>query len=104
MQMPEYFQKAWAFIFPNEDDFGITPVEAMAMRCVTFCYNAGGPKELITDGVNGYLFNTDNDLVKKTQSVMKNASLQNELTENARTYVTKNFSHDVYKQRLKKLL
>ena len=46
--MPKYFQAAEAFIFPtNVEDFGITPVEAMASGTPVIAYKAGGPLDYI---------------------------------------------------------
>ncbi len=86
------------------EHFGITPVEAMAMRAIPFCFNAGGPKELIADGINGYLFDTGEELLKKMASVMKSKSKQDEIKKNAHLFAVKNFSYEVYKQKLKTLL
>lgn len=86
------------------EHFGITPIEAMAMRAIPFCFNAGGPKELIADGVNGFLFNSETELIEKMSSVMSSDKMRDEIAENAHTYALKNFSYEVYKQNLKKLL
>ncbi len=42
-----------AFVFPGEEDFGITPLEAMAMGRPVIAYGAGGALETIIDGVTG---------------------------------------------------
>ena len=86
------------------EHFGITPIEAMAMRTIPFCFNAGGPKELIADGVNGFLFNDEKELIEKMSIVMGDDKKQNEISENAHNYAQKNFSYDIYKHNLKKLL
>lgn len=45
-----------AFIFPGEEDFGITPVEAMAAGRPVIAYAAGGALETIIDGLTGRFF------------------------------------------------
>jgi glycosyltransferase involved in cell wall biosynthesis len=55
-EMPEYFQKAWAFIFPNEDDFGITAVEAMAAGTPVIAYKAGGALDYVVPNKTGIFF------------------------------------------------
>jgi glycosyltransferase involved in cell wall biosynthesis len=45
-----------AFLFPGEDDFGITPVEAMAAGRPVVAYGAGGAVDTIVDGGTGVLF------------------------------------------------
>lgn len=55
-QIPKYFQKAEAFIMPNEDDFGITPVEAMAAGTPVIAYKAGGALDYLVPGATGEFF------------------------------------------------
>lgn len=45
-----------ALIYPQEEDFGITAVEAMAAGRPVIAYGAGGALETIQDGVTGKLF------------------------------------------------
>jgi len=45
-----------AFIFPGEEDFGITPVEAQACGKPVIAYAAGGALETVVDGVTGLFF------------------------------------------------
>ncbi len=45
-----------ALIFPGEEDFGITPVEAMAAGCPVIAYARGGALETVQDGVSGLFF------------------------------------------------
>ncbi len=52
----EYYARCRAFIFPGEDDFGITPVEAMASGKPVIAYGRGGALETVVDGVTGLFF------------------------------------------------
>jgi len=45
-----------AFIFPGEDDFGITAVEAMSCGKPVLAINKGGSRETVVDGKTGILF------------------------------------------------
>ncbi|MBA4337104.1 glycosyltransferase family 4 protein [bacterium] len=53
----QYYQNARAFIFPGEEDFGITPVEAMAAGTPVLAYGKGGVTETVIPGVTGEFFN-----------------------------------------------
>lgn len=53
-----YYQKAKALIFPQEEDFGIVPLEAMASGRPVIAYGSGGAKETIIDGVTGLFFDS----------------------------------------------
>jgi glycosyltransferase involved in cell wall biosynthesis len=45
-----------AFVFPGEEDFGITPLEANAAGRPVIAYGGGGALDTIIEGMNGVLF------------------------------------------------
>ncbi len=45
-----------ALLFPGDEDFGITPLEAMASGRPVLAYGVGGALETVVDGVTGFLF------------------------------------------------
>jgi glycosyltransferase involved in cell wall biosynthesis len=45
-----------AFLFPQEEDFGITPLEAMAAGRPVVAYRAGGALETVIEGETGVFF------------------------------------------------
>lgn len=49
-----------AFVFPQIEDFGIAPVEAMASGRPVIAYAEGGSLETVEDGVSGLFFKTQN--------------------------------------------
>lgn len=55
-QRRELFARCRAFIFPGEEDFGITPLEAMAAGRPVIAYAAGGALETVIEGVTGRFF------------------------------------------------
>jgi glycosyltransferase involved in cell wall biosynthesis len=55
-QLAERFRSAEAFIFPGIDDFGITPVEAMAAGTPVIAYKGGGALDYVQPGVTGEFF------------------------------------------------
>jgi glycosyltransferase involved in cell wall biosynthesis len=48
------------------EHFGLTTVEAMSAGCVPVVINKGGQKEIVDNGVNGYRWDTPEELVEKT--------------------------------------
>lgn len=50
------YSEAKAFVFPAEEDAGITVVEAMACGTPVIAYRAGGALETVKDGVSGEFF------------------------------------------------
>lgn len=45
-----------ALIFPGEEDFGLTPLEAMAVGTPVIAYGAGGTLDTIEEGKTGHFF------------------------------------------------
>lgn len=78
------------------EHLGITPLEAMAAGNIVFCLNVGGPKEIIKDGINGYLFNNSQDLTNKLSNVVKNNNLQKKIKDNAKKMIKKQFSYNEF--------
>jgi glycosyltransferase involved in cell wall biosynthesis len=60
-----------AFIFPGEEDFGITPLEANAAGRPVIAYQAGGALDTIVPYVNGVFFQNQevDDLLKAINEV-----------------------------------
>lgn len=52
----KYMQGARAFLFPGEEDFGITPIEAQACGVPVIAYGRGGALETVQDGKTGLFF------------------------------------------------
>ncbi len=86
------------------EHFGITPLEAMASGCLTFCYSAGGPKELIKDGENGFLFSNVEELINKMIKIEKNKTMQEKVINNGKLFIKNNFSYEVFKRKIKSVL
>lgn len=52
----ELYRKAIAYIHPQEEDFGITAIEATASGRPVIAYGAGGALETVVDGITGTFF------------------------------------------------
>lgn len=52
----ELYSKAKAFVHPQEEDFGIISVEAMASGLPVIAYRSGGVKESLIEGLSGEFF------------------------------------------------
>jgi glycosyltransferase involved in cell wall biosynthesis len=51
-----YYTHCRGFIFPGEEDFGITPLEAQASGRPVIAYGAGGALTSVVDGITGVFF------------------------------------------------
>ena len=65
------------------EHFGISTVEAMGGGSVPVVINAGGQKEIISDGENGFLWNSPEELIKKTQLLINNEKLWLQMSQQA---------------------
>jgi len=57
-EVARYYAGCEAFVFPGEEDFGITVLEANASGRPVVAYRAGGVLDTVRDGVTGVLFDT----------------------------------------------
>lgn len=70
----DYYSRCKAFIFPGEEDFGITPLEAMASGKPVVAYARGGALESVVEGKTGVFFHQQSessllDAVRKTDLI-----------------------------------
>lgn len=68
--LPVYYSKAKALLFPQVEDFGIVPLEAMAAGVPVIAFRKGGAVETVKEGVSGVFFDEQTvesiyDAVKK---------------------------------------
>ncbi len=52
----QYYANCIAFIMPQEEDFGMTPIEAMNCGKPVLAFKRGGALEYIKEGINGEFF------------------------------------------------
>jgi len=69
-ELKDYYAHCQAFIFPQEEDFGITAVEAMASGRPVIAYKSGGALEIIQQGITGLFF--ENQTSENLVEVLKN--------------------------------
>ncbi|MDL2292417.1 glycosyltransferase [Acholeplasma sp. OttesenSCG-928-E16] len=56
-EIPKYYAECKAFLFPGEEDFGITPLEAQSAGRPVIAYKKGGALETIVENETGIFFN-----------------------------------------------
>ncbi len=54
-ELRDLYRRARALIFPQREDFGIVAAEALACGCPVLAFDAGGGREIVTEGT-GVLF------------------------------------------------
>ncbi len=80
-----------------DEDFGMTPVEAMAAGTPVIAFNGGGFKESVVDGVTGILIdNTDEKTIAEAVKKLKKTKWdKNELQVQAREFSRERFEKEI---------
>lgn len=88
-QLAAAYASADAFIFPSTTEtLGLVLLEAMAAGCPVVAACSGGIPDIVTDGVNGYLFDPENGIessIAATQRLLQNMNIREQIHANART-------------------
>ncbi len=79
------------------EHFGISTVEAMGAGAVPVVINAGGQKEIVEDGENGFLWESLEELKEKTLKLTNNEALLLKLSKFAADSVKKFNKENFYK-------
>ncbi|KPU43696.1 D-inositol 3-phosphate glycosyltransferase [Oxobacter pfennigii] len=69
-EVRDYYRRCKAFVFPGEEDFGITPVEAQSCGKPVIAFGKGGTLETIIDGKTGVFFYSQ-DVKSLKEAVLK---------------------------------
>lgn len=99
-KLREYYNGAKALIFPQEEDFGLVPIEAMACGVPVIAYYGGGAKETVVERKTGIFFysQTERDLEEaiKKFDLIKDSFNPQEIRSHAL-----NFDKEIFKEKLK---
>jgi len=82
----------------HAEHFGIATVEAMKAGCVPVVVASGGQREIVENGVSGFLVKDLRELVRRSIAVVHEGSLLDRMSEEARRR-SKVFSADSFDQR-----
>ncbi len=100
-EMPRLFSGAEAFIFAAYEDFGVTPVEALATGTPVIAYKKGGALDYIQPGVNGEFFDVQS--VPSLCAALQKFNAQNYSEKTIRESAVQ-FSDEVFKESFKKFV
>ena len=91
------YSEALAFINPQEEDFGITPVESMASGRPVIAYRKGGATETVIEGRTGIFFDKQDidSLSKAISSFTKHAFNPQEIREHALSFSKDRFKREI---------
>lgn len=87
----------------NLEHFGISTVEAMSAGAVPVVFGAGGQKEIITDGLDGFFWRTPVDLLNITKKLIQDKNLRQKIAFAGRKKAV-NFSEEKFRQHFESLI
>ncbi|KZV30863.1 hypothetical protein F511_37096 [Dorcoceras hygrometricum] len=86
---------------PEDEHFGIVPLEAMASHKPVIACNSGGPVETIKNGVTGFLCDpTPQEFSLAMAKFIRNPHLSETMGKEARKHVEQSFSTKIFGQHL----
>ena len=96
-ELPKHYAGCKALIFPQEEDFGIVPLEAMASGRPVIAYRAGGALETIKEGETGVFFDeqTPESLVKTVRQFNEKKNNSEKIREQASAFNKEKFKKKI---------
>ncbi len=97
-ELAKLYKSAKAFLALSKDeDFGITPVEAMLSGTPVIAFNGGGYKETVIDGKTGVLFDNYSveGLIEAIRKFEKMKLNKNDLTDQASKFSKERFEREI---------
>lgn len=85
------------------EHFGITTVEAMSQKVVPLVFEAGGQTEIVDNKVNGYSWQSEDELINLTKKIILDEHLRSEMSELAQKK-SLNFTKEKFCTNLRKIL
>ena len=97
-KLKEYYQNCQALIFPQEEDFGIVALEAMACGKPVIAYRGGGALESVLEGKTGVFFNEQT--VDSLAGAVRDFQSQKFNPDAIRNHALK-FDKEIFKKKIK---
>jgi len=100
-ELVSYYQNCQAVIFPQEEDFGLVPIEAQACGKPVIALKSGGAKETVVEGKTGYFFYPQTS--EALEKAIKSCNIRTLQEENCRKNAEK-FSFENFEKNFKKAI
>lgn len=102
-KLSKYYQNCRALIFPQEEDFGIVPVEAMATGKPVIAYRKGGAEETVIDQKTGLFFESQNEK-DIYQAIKRFQKLEDKFDPKEIRKRAEKFSKEIFKKKIKEFI
>lgn len=99
-ELIKLYGRCRALIFPGEEDFGITPLEAQASGRSVVAYAKGGSLETIIDGKTGVLFK-ENDPRSLLEAIEQFIEIEDRFDKKIIRENALRFSAEIFKEKIK---
>jgi len=102
----DFYKQMDIVIIPSRfESFGLTAIEAMSCGKIVIASNVDGLKEIIENGINGFLFKKENekDLANKINYIIENFDKLENIKIKAKETVKNKFSFYEYKKQINNL-
>jgi len=100
-KLKDYYARCQALILPQEEDFGIVAVEAMAAGRPVIAYEAGGAMEIVKEGETGVFFKEQT--VDSLVTVLRNFKIEKFSPQRIRERALQ-FDKEVFKKKIKEFV
>ncbi len=95
VEIRDAYRKAKAFIFPGEEDFGITMAESLACGTPVLAFNKGGALDIVTEGLTGEFYDgTSGDFIKTLEKMNGKRYDVEKMRASALRFSIDNFKHN----------
>lgn len=103
-QLVNYYKDARAVLFPQDEDYGLVPIEAQACGTPVIAYGKGGALETIIKNITGVFFDkqTPESLVKAVKKIETLSIKYEDCQNNAKRFNSKTFK-DTFATKVKQL-
>lgn len=82
------------------EHLGLTPLEAMAAGAVVFVHNSGGPKEYIKNDINGFTYDSIEELIDKTSQAYLSKTLVEKIAKSGANLIKTQFTYEKFRDNI----
>nr|WP_160118879.1 glycosyltransferase family 4 protein [Bradyrhizobium vignae] len=106
-ELDEAYSRATVFALPSsKEGFGIVYLEAWQRALPVICSSAGASKEIVSDGIDGFVVNPGNvsEITNRLHQLLSRPELAASMGESGRQKVDANYMNDTFRSNLDKIV